>query len=316
MAEKSEITTTNEDLGLGAKVIQENRSRFLNKDGSFNVHRKGMFERGAFSPYHATLNMSWTRFYAYMVVAYLFANFIFTGLYLLAGHAAFPDIANFDFAGRFGEIFYFSIQAITTLGSSPIHPATVFAKTIFALEAFTGLLSFAVGAGFIFARISNPAVKIIFSESAIIAPYNGGEAFMFRLINGRSNELIDLSATVTLAMIDKNGKRSFHQLPLERSSVLVFPLSWTVVHPIEKGSQLFGMTTADLERAHAEFIITIVAMDQDLAKTVYVRHSYLYDEIVVGAKFTNIFEHTSDGTVVVDPKRIHEIEEVALPKPR
>jgi inward rectifier potassium channel len=274
------------------------------------VHRKGMFERGAFSPYHATLNMSWKKFYFYLISAYVLTNFIFTGVYLLAGHNAFPDITNVDFGGRFGELFYFSIQAITTLGSSPIHPATVLAKTIFALEAFTGLLGFAVGAGFIFARLSNPAINIIFSESAVIAPFNGGTAFMFRIVNGRSNELVDLSATVTLAMIEKNGKRSFHQLPLERESVLVFPLSWTVVHPIKKGSELFGMTADDLEKAHAEFIITIIATDQDLSKKVYVRHSYLYDEIVVGAKFKDVFERTADGTVVIDPKRIHEIEPV------
>jgi inward rectifier potassium channel len=305
------MANPNEDLGLGSKVIQENRSRFVNPDGSFNVRRKGMFERGAFSPYHAMLNMSWPRFYAYVLAAYAIGNFIFTGLYLLAGPHAFPTLAAAGMGERFGELFYFSIQVITTLGSSVIQPATVFAKTVFALEALTGMLSFAVGAGFMFARLSNPAVRILFSDKAVIAPYNGGTAFMFRIINGRSNELVEVSATVTLSMMDEHKKRSFHQLSLERDSVLVFPLNWTVVHPILKGSELYGMQAADLAAANAEFLVTITAIDQDLSKKVYARHSYLFNEIAVGSKFSNIFEQTADGTVTVDPKRIHEIEPVS-----
>lgn len=308
MADNPNPINPNEDLGLGAKVIQENQSRFINQDGSFNVHRKGVWERGSFSPYHATLNKTWPAFFAYLLAIYAIANFIFTGIYLAAGPYAFSEALPAWLIGRFGELFFFSIQVLTTLGSSPIHPATVLTKTIFALEAMTGLLGFSVGAGLIFARLSNPATKIIFSRQAVIAPYNGGTAFIFRIINGRSNELVDMSAGVTLSMIEKNGRRTFHQLSLERNSVLVFPLHWAVVHPIDKKSPLFGMSKQDLERAHAEFLITISGTDQDLSKRIYVRHSYLYDEVVTGSKFSNIIERTTDGTVIVDPKRIHEIE--------
>jgi inward rectifier potassium channel len=311
--------TPNEDLGLGAKVIQENQSRFINEDGSFNVHRKGVFERGAFSPYHALLSKTWPSFYAYLLSAYAIFTLIFTGLYLMAGRYAFSVILPEHLFARFGELFFFSIQILTTLGSSAIQPLTVLAKTIFALEAMTGILGFSVAAGLIFARLSNPAVRIIFSKQAVIAPYkdaagNNGTAFMFRIINCRSNEFIDVSAGVTLSMIDKTGTRIFRPLKLERDTVLVFPLHWTVVHAITKESPLSGMSAEMLTRATAEFLITIAATDQDLAKRINVRHSYLHDEVAVGAKFTNIIERTAAGTVVVDPKRIHEIEPAELPK--
>ena|SRR5258708_4195555 len=259
MAENNDINKPNEDLGLGAKVIQENQSRFINSDGSFNVHRKGVFERGAFSPYHAILNISWPRFYAYILITYVFANLIFTSLYLLAGPGAFVDISHSGVATRFGELFFYSIQIITTLGSNAIQPTTIFAKSIMALEAVTGMLGFAVGAGLIFARLSNPATKIIFSKKAIIAPYRGGTAFMFRIINGRSNELIEASATVTLTVTDKNGKRDFRQVSLERSTVLVFPLNWTVVYPIMQDSPIYGMSAQELADVHVEFLISITA---------------------------------------------------------
>ena len=125
-----------------------------------------MFERGAFSPYHATLNMSWKKFYLYLISAYVFANFIFTGLYILAGHNAFPEITNVDFGGRFGEIFYFSIQAITTLGSSPIHPATVLRRA-FSHSKLSRACSVSPLAPVLFSRgFQIPPSNIIFSESA------------------------------------------------------------------------------------------------------------------------------------------------------
>lgn len=309
MADPQLPNNPNEDLGLGSKVIQENQSRFINNDGSFNVHRKGVLERGSFSPYHAALNRTWTSFFFSLLGLYAVVNFIFTALYFMAGPMAFSQTLPADLTGRFGELFFFSIQVLTTLGSSPIHPMTALTKTIFALEAMTGLLGFSVGAGLIFARFSNPPVKIIFSKKAVIAPFNDITAFMFRIINGRSNELVDMSAAVTLSMIEQSGRRVFHQLPLERNKVLVFPLHWTIVHPITKDSPLFGLTENDLARAHAEFLITVSGTDQDLSKQIYARHSYLYDEVVSGAKFGNIIERTADGTVVVDPKRIHEIEQ-------
>jgi inward rectifier potassium channel len=307
-----EPNNPDEDLGLGARVIQENQSRFINSDGSFNVYRKGVFERGAFSPYHAIINKSWSAFYGYLLAAYALTNFIFTGLYLMAGSDAFSAALPAGMIPRFGELFFFSIQVLTTLGSSPLHPMTVFTKIIFSIEAMMGILGFSVAAGLIFARLSNPAVKIIFSKRAVVAPYRDGTAFMFRIINGRSNEFIDMSATITVSMTEKDGRRVFHQLAIERSTVLVFPLNWTVVHPIDKGSPLYGMSSDDLARARAEFLITIAGTDQDLSKRIYVRRSYLFNEIVFGAKFSNIIERADDGTVFVDPKRIHEIENVTV----
>ena len=299
-----------QDLGLGDKVIQENRTRYVNRDGSFNVHRKGVWERGSFSPYHAVLNISWPRFYFGVLAYYVLTNLIFTSLYFFSGSRAFPDIADLTAAQRFGKLFFYSVQVITTLGSSPLHPGNVRAEIILSIEAMVGMLGFALGASLMFARFSNPASGITFSRRAVIAPYQGGTGFMFRMINGRSHELLQVGAVITLAVTNRDGKRNFKQLQLERDSVLVFPLHWTVVHPINKTSPLYGMTAQDLSKANAEFVISVTAVDQDLSKTLYARTSYRFNEVVMGARFSNIIEHNTQGTVVVDPKRIHEIEKV------
>lgn len=297
-----------QDLGLGDRVIQENQTRFVNRDGSFNVHRKGMFEGGSFSPYHAVLNVSWLRFNLGILGYYLVANLIFANLYFFAGKDAFPDIASLSGLKRFEELFFYSVQVITTLGSSPLNPQGTFAHVVLGIEAMVGMLGFAVGASLMFARFSNPAVKILFSDKAVIVPYENVTGFMFRIINGRSNELVDVKTTVTLAMNDENGKRQFSLLNLERDTVLVFPLNWTIVHPIDSTSPIYKMSLKDLERAHAEFLIAITATDHDLSKKIYARASYLFSEIVVGQKFANIIEHDRQGTVIVNPDRISELE--------
>ena len=297
-----------EDMGLGDKVIQENRTRFINKDGSFNVHRKGMFDRGSFSPYHAILNASWPRFFFGVLTYYILVNIIFTALYMFSGKLAFPDISHLGFGGRVGELFYYSVQVISTLGSSPLHPATTASKILLAFESMVGLSGFAIGASLMFARFSNPLVKILFSDKAVIGPFQKSTGFMVRIINGRSNELINVEATLTLAMQDDNGKRQFAVLPLERNRVLVFPLNWTIVHPINQDSPLYGVGEQELFERDAEFVLAITGTDQDISRAVYARTSYLYNEVAVGAKFNSIIERDAMGTVIVDPNRISELE--------
>jgi inward rectifier potassium channel len=309
MAEDKQENNNQTDLGLGDKVIQENRTRFINRDGTFNVHRKGVFERGNFSPYHAILNASWPRFFWGVIVYYVTANVLFTTLYILAGRAAFPELGNLNFWPRFWDLFFYSVQVISTLGSSPLHPVTAFADTLLALEAMLGLFGFAVGASLLFARFSNPATKILFSDKAVISPYKDISGFMVRIINGRSNELVQVQAAITFSHNGKDGKRKFHQLPLERDSVQTFPLNWTIVHPINEASPLFGKTTEQLYKGQAEFVVNITAIDEDLSKTLYARSSYTDGEIIK-AKFVNILERDENGTVVVDPGRISEVEEV------
>ncbi len=299
-----------QDLGLGEKVIQENRTRYVNRDGSFNVHRKGVWETGSFSPYHAILNISWPRFYFGVFAYYVLANLVFTSLYFFSGEKAFPQIAELGAQARFGELFFYSVQVITTLGSSPLHPANFRSEVVLAIEAMVGMLGFALGASLMFARFSNPAPGIIFSRKAVISPYQGVTGFMFRIINNRSHELVQVGAVVTLAITGKDGKRSFQQLGLERDNVLVLPLHWTIVHPIDKNSPLYGLNAQDLSKANAEFVVSVTAVDQDLSKMVYTRTSYRFNEVVMNARFSNIIEHNAQGTVVVDPKRIHEIEKL------
>jgi len=103
--------------------------------------------------------------------------------------------------------------------------------------------------------------------------------------------------------------RKFYDLDLERQRVVFFTLSWTVVHPIDSGSPIWGLTKNDLLDADAEVLILLTGTDETLSQTVHSRSSYKADEIVWGAKFANMFLRTeSAGIVGMNLSRIHEIE--------
>src|SRR6185436_14982333 len=59
-------------------------SRVINKDGTFNVHRRGITWHD-FHPYLHLINMSWTKFLATVFAAYLLTNTIFAAMYYVLG---------------------------------------------------------------------------------------------------------------------------------------------------------------------------------------------------------------------------------------
>ncbi|MBL0046690.1 MAG: hypothetical protein IPP32_01120 [Bacteroidetes bacterium] len=64
---------------------------------------------------------------------------------------------------------------------------------------------------------------------------------MFRIINGKVNQLIEVEIQVVAALeIIENGQpvRRFLPLELERNKISLFPTNWTVVHPIDELSPI------------------------------------------------------------------------------
>ena len=149
----------------------------------------------------------------------------------------------------------------------------------------------------------------------IIAPYQGGTSLQFRVVNRRSNNLINLEARLllmTVEMVEGRSQRRFLALDLERSEILFFPLTWTVVHPIDEKSPLYGKTPADLERLQAEVMIVMKAFDDTSAQTVYTRYSYRFDEITWGAKFAPAFDVEPNGDLRVEVNRVSAIDSAPL----
>jgi inward rectifier potassium channel len=218
---------------------------------------------------------------------------------------------------RFASAFFFSVHTLATIGYGSITPHNMAANIVVAIEALAGFLGFAIVAGIVFARFAKPTARILFSRYAIIAPYQNKTAFMFRIVNQKSNEIVELGAKLMLArrkVESPNGEREFLQLKLERERVALFPLSWTIVHPIDDESPLHGMDAEELAECDTEFLIMLSGFDETFSQTVHTRSSYRGDEVVWGARFKSMFNPArEDGTLSVDVRKLHEIERAPLP---
>jgi inward rectifier potassium channel len=305
------------DLGFGSVVARESRRRLLNRDGTFNVGREGLHFWESLSAYHYLLTISWMKFFSFVVSAYLLANAVFAMVYLAAGPHALAGAHATALGDRFAEAFFFSVHTLATIGYGSMSPQTLAANVIVTIETLIGLVGVAVMAGLSFARFSRPVAKILFSRSAIIAPYRGGRAFMFRIVNQRSSQLVELNAKVLLSRRKRDGAtstdREFINLELERNSVVFFPLAWTIVHPIDESSPLRDWTGEDLVDCDAEFLVLLNGFEETFSQTVHARSSYKSSEIVWGARFQSMFTRRTDGgDVKVDIRKLHDIERVGV----
>ena len=302
------------DLGFGSVVASESRRRLLNRDGSFNVQRRGLGLRASLSLYYSLLTLSWPRFLGLLSLLYLAANGLFAVGYYLCGPAALAGRPALADGGRYAESFFFSVQTLSTIGYGEMLPVGLAANLLVTLESLVGLLFFAVATGLIFARFARPLADIVFSDRAVVAPYRGITGFMIRIANRRRNELVEVSAKVIFSrmeMRDAEPIRRFYELPLERGRVTIFPLSWTIVHPIDEASPLAGMTSEELAAVDGEFLVLLTGIDETYFQRVYSRSSYKAGEVIWNARFADILRHPRGAEpITVDVRHLHDVEEL------
>ncbi len=306
-------TSHNErDLGFGSFVSGETRQRFLNQNGSFNVRRTGLPWLTSLNAYHILLTIKWRTFILLTLLLYFLSNVIFGSFYMLLGGDSLIDSSNEPFANLFLRGFFFSVQTFATIGYGTIHPVGVVTNLVVTIESYYSMIITALITGIVFARFARPTAEIIFSKIAVVAPYSGGKGLMFRIVNGRSNQLIELSAQVFLAwFVVENGKpsRQFEPLHLERKRVTFFPLAWTVVHPIDEDSPLHNVTIEDLTKGDAEIVILLSGTDESFAQVVHTRTSYKVDEVLYGYKFANIYNpRNDDEPISINIRKLSKVE--------
>ncbi len=291
-------------------------SRAINQDGQFNVRRTGRTWRDV-HPYLFLINVPWIGFAGIVAAVFIVVNIAFAGMYTAIGIEHVKGTGAPTEWLRFMNVFFFSAHTLTTVGYGNMYPSGIAANTVAAIEALLGLMAFAIATGLLFGRFSRPSARIGFSKTMVIAPYLNGTSLQFRVVNRRSNNLIDLEARLLLMTVELTGdrpRRRYEPLALERPSVLFFPLTWTVVHPIDEQSPLYGKTPQDLEGLQAEVMIMMKGFDDTFGQTVHARSSYRFDEITWGAKFAPAFDVDPNGDLRVEVNKVGAIEAASLPQ--
>ena len=291
----------------------------MNRDGTFNVRREGLGFFESWTIYEYLITLGWPRFLMLVSLAYAVTNALFAFAYWSCGAGAIvgrdPDLGPF---ARYVTDYFFSVQTLATIGYGHLSPHGFLPNLIVAFESLIGLIGLALITGLSFARFARPTAGIRFSTHAVVAPYQGGKGFMFRVVNTHQSELVNAQIKLMLARPKPGSsgeERELIPISLERDTIVFFPLTWTIVHPIDARSPLYGADGQTLRQWDVEFLIMLSALDETSNQIVHARSSYKWDEVVFGARFKTVLSQRQDGLFSVDARRLSAIDilEPALP---
>ena len=261
--------------------------------------------------YHYLLTCSWPLLIVLATAAFFLLNALFGAVYYQLG-----GIANAR-RGSFADLFFFSVETMTTIGYGDLVPVALSARMVMSFEALTGLMSFALVTGIAFAKFSRPSVRVRFSRYAVVSRRDGVPSLMFRLTNTRANQIVEAEIHVLFARMDITAEGEnvwrFSDLELSRRRNGTFRHSWTVIHPIVPGSPLYGSSPDSLDKVLAEVVVSMTGIDAVFMQTVYARHSYFARDIIYGARLTDVMRQEPQGGFVIDYGKFDEVETTELP---
>ena len=305
------MTAKVKDPGVG-KSSTKKAKRFINPDGSFNVKHINRGETFTNS-YDYLINISWTKFFLWVLLGYLIINSFFAIIYTFFGIAEIAEPSGNVFKD-FLNAFFFSAQTITTVGYGAMSPKGMLFGVISSLEALVGLLSFSFVTGLLYGRFSKPQANIKFSNNLILRNHNGQDSIMFRLMSKNGKVMIRprIEATLVLSLPDANNQYSnnFYSLKLERSAITYLPTTWTVVHVIDEKSPLKDYNTREIDKLHGEILILISYYDESFAQEVHQAHSFVLKNLKFNNRFIPAFYYDEEGYTVLDHSKLDETEEL------
>lgn len=289
-------------------------SRLLNKDGSSNVVKEGIPFFQKYSTYHTLINMPFWMFMLFSLIAFIIANVIFAGYYYCLGYEALGLDPKSTPAFIFQESFFFSVQTITTVGYGHHYPHTLHANILSAFETLFGWMAFAVLTGLLYGRFSRPKAYLLFSKNALISPYKDGKALMFRMAPYKNTIITEAEVKINLSFMEMDGDKRvnrFYSLDVELDKISTLALNWTVVHAINENSPLLNFTAADFVDNQVEIMIFFKAFDEHFSNIIKQRYSYHGDEIIVDAKFTQMFRRSdNEEYTILELDKIDDYQKV------
>jgi len=244
--------------------------------------------------YAMMMGMKWRTLFALFALAFFLVNLLMAALYVGLGegliHGARP--------GSYWDAYFFSVHTITTIGYGSLSPATPLAELLVAIEAFLGLLGFAILTGIVFSRFSKPTAGIRFSSVAAISTRNNKPCLMLRLANTRGSEVIEAKVRVSILKTETSEEghtlRRFHELSLSRSRTPLLMMTWIVMHTIDEESPLYGLSREDLLEDKMILMVSLTGLEGTFGQTVFAFHIYTAEKLLFGQRFVDVIEEAED----------------------
>ena len=259
--------------------------------------------------YHNAMTASWPRFFAALAAAFVALNFVFALVYAVGDN----PVANAR-PGSLSDLFFFSVETTSTVGYGDMHPQTFYGHTVATVENFIGMALFAVMAGLIFARFSRPRARLAFSRNPVIAVHEGAPTLTVRLANTRDSFISEATARMWALRptVSAEGRRfvGFQPMRLIKSENPALALTWTLFHPIDADSPLYGVAADALKTAEINFIVSISGFDETSAQIVRARHTFAAQDVRPDHEFVDIVSVDADGVRHVDYGKLSDIRPV------
>jgi inward rectifier potassium channel len=268
--------------------------------------------------YHALLNAPWWVDLLCVSALFLLLNFLFACAYAVTGGIAGAV------PGSIADGFFFSVQTMGTIGYGVMHPESALAESLVTAEVIVGVSLVALSSGMLFAKFSVPKARMQFAECATIAPFDGVPTLMFRLGNERASQILEATVRVVLLRTETTAEGvtyyRMRDLLLERERSPALSRSWNVMHRIDATSPLYGSTPETLDAVDAEFILTIVGIDEASAQNIHSRYRYTADQVRWGVRHADMLSERPDGKMQLDMTKFHRVvptkPTTAFPYPR
>jgi len=211
-----------------------------------------------------------------------------------------------------------------TIGYGVMHPLSPAAEALVTAEVIVGVSLVALASGILFAKFSVPRARMVFAEWATIGPFDGVPTLMFRLGNERASQVIEAIVRVVVIRTERTAEGvlfyRMRDLQLARDRSPALARSWTVLHPIDASSPLYGATPETLAAEEAEFMLTVVGIDETSAQNLHARHTYGQERVRWGARPADMLSEMRDGRLQLDVREFHRVvptsPTAAFPYPR
>ena len=234
--------------------------------------------------YHLLMRMSWWKLLVLAFLLYILSALIFAILLAIGSQ-------NVHGANGFLDLYWFSVQSLSTIGYGHMYPLSVWGQSLVLVESFVGLVETAIVTAVLFAKFSRPKARVAFSNHAVLFESQGKLYLQIRFANARGyaivNAKINLSALINQQDINDRPTRRMVTLPLLQSNIPFFGLSFTATHCLSDG--FFAGKT--MEEMHEELFLLVVSfqgIDEILEQEVREQHFYRPENIIEHARYEDM----------------------------
>jgi inward rectifier potassium channel len=281
--------------------------------GDYAIKKTGVARFDWRDPYYFAVALSWPRFLLSLIALFAAINLVFALLYLVDP----VPLANAH-PGSLSDTFFFSLETATTVGYGDMYPADHYGRIVAGSEMMVGVAFTALTTGLLFVRFSRPKAQIRYATNAVIAVHNGQPTLMIRIANGRLSLITEASAHLGMLRAQRTGGqvlRQIYELPLVRSRAPLFPLTWTLMHPISTSSPLHGYAAARLVEDDVHVWVSVTGHDSTLATTIVDTRTYVPADILCGMRYTGTISADAEGHPTFDLRELSGIEPDSGPEP-